>query len=182
MRTRIGYFSRIMAALILLLALSAGCNLDQVIGQSAGSVLKSTDGVSQIAIPAGWKPQTKLNEIAVLQAAVPAQEMYVIVITEPKADFAEMTLDKYSELTRQSLINSLTSPQITPAKKLTINGRQAVQHRIQGTISNLNVIYLHTAIETQKNYHYVLAWTLKSRFEKNEATLQQVTASFKEIQ
>lgn len=181
MRKRCAVSLLVPVALVVLIVLGSGSFDHTVFAQTLETVIKSNDGLSQISVPPGWKQQTKLNEIANLQAAYPVQEMYVIGITEPKADFAEMTLDKYSELTRNSLINSLTSPQIDKMPKLTVGGKPAVQYKIRGTIKNMNIVYLHTAIETEKHYHYLLAWTLKSRYEKNEPVLQRVIGSFKEI-
>ena len=55
-------------------------------------MLKSPDGKFQLTVPAGWRENASLNDKAEIKAANPIEEVYVIVITESKADFTdEMT-------------------------------------------------------------------------------------------
>ena len=144
------------------------------------SVIKSTDGVSQITVPKGWKEMKGLNDEASLQAAYAAKELYVIVMTEAKEDFDKMTASKYSELTRKPIVEALSSAKEEKVGNVKIAGQSAVQYKIQGTIDNIKVVYLHTTVEGSKHFHYILAWTLRSKYEKNKDVLQQVIKSFKE--
>lgn len=146
-----------------------------------GKVIKSTDGLTQITVPKSWKEMKNLNDEASIQAALARQELYVIVITESKEDFDKMTVSKYSELTRASILEALSSAKEEKVDAITIDGRKALQYKIQGSIDNLKVVYLHTTVEGKDHFHYVLAWTLKSKYEKGKDVLQQVIKSFKEI-
>ncbi|HAS53559.1 MAG: hypothetical protein A2X56_11040 [Nitrospirae bacterium GWC2_57_13] len=146
-----------------------------------GKVIKSADGLTQITVPKDWKEMKNLNAEASIQAALARQELYVIVITESKEDFDKMTVNKYSELTRASILEALSSAKEEKVGTMTIAGRQALQYKIQGSIDNLKVVYLHTTVEGKGHFHYVLAWTLKSKYEKGKDVLQQVIKSFKEI-
>jgi hypothetical protein len=106
--------------------------------------------------------------------------MYVIVISESKEDFNDITIESHSEFTRNALTEGLANTDTSPPARLTISGNPALQYEIRGTTDKLNVAYLHTTVETPKKFHQVVAWTMRSRFEKNQALLQEVTQSLKE--
>ncbi|NER78797.1 MAG: hypothetical protein F6K42_04305 [Leptolyngbya sp. SIO1D8] len=145
-----------------------------------GVVLVSTDGSSQLTIPEDWSETTDLNDVAILQAANPVKEQYVIVIQDSKEDFTDANLEYHSEVTAELLIEGLTSPEVTEPRSLTINNYPALQKEISGAFDNINVVYLHTSIETPTHFYQVLTWSLKSRFEGNRSTFEQVTQSFRE--
>lgn len=148
---------------------------------TSGNILKSNNDLSEITLPEGWKEQKGLNEKADIQAADSLNNNFMIVLSESKLDFNEMTLDKHSEATRSILLKAIGNPVVEGPTRLTINGFPAVQYKITGSIDNLNPVYLHTTIETPKNFHQVLAWTLASKYEKNKPVLDKVIGSFKEV-
>lgn len=142
--------------------------------------IRSTDGCCLISVPSNWNEEKTLNEQANLQAANRLKELYVIVISEPKEDFENMTLEGHSELTRKSFIQSLNAPQAAGPVSVTVDKNRAVQYEISGGINNVKIVALHTTVETAKHYHQILAWTIKSRIDKNRPILQNVIQSFKE--
>lgn len=150
-------------------------------GVGEGRTLASTDGQSRITLPSGWKEDQSLHEKAEMGAANRLGEMYIIVLTEDRQDFKNMNLDKHSEITRGMLTREAQDVQIGPPVRLTINGYPAVQYEIKASVDNVNVVYLHTTVETPKNFHQIVSWTLRSRYDKNRPELQQVIESFKEI-
>jgi hypothetical protein len=168
--------SRVFAGLISLFVL---VSFSQAAEETTGRILVSTDGISQITLPPGWDEQKELNDTAVIQAADPQAERYVIVITDSKEDFEQMNVEKHSEITRTNLMKSLSNPSADGPVRLTINDCPAVQYEVRGAIDNLNIIYIHTTIETTGHYHQVLAWTLRSKIDKNREPLQQVVKSFR---
>lgn len=169
---------RIRIVLSLFIFAQLGCSAFNSSPSSA--VLKSTDGQSQIALPGGWKPDRALHANANLAASNRAEEMYVIVLSENKSDFDQMSLEQNSEITRKGLVEAAKSVQTSEPQKLTINGSPALQYEISATVDNLHIVYLHTTVETAANYHQIVAWSLRSRFEKAKAALQNVIASFRE--
>lgn len=149
--------------------------------EAAGNVLVGSDGASQITLPEGWTEDRELHDSAEIQASRRDREMYVIVLSESKQDFQDLTLEQHSEITRGLLQQSLTDAAVTgPTGVNQINGNPAVQYEIRGAIEGINVAYLHTTVETPNNFHQVLAWTLPSNFERNQAELEQVIQSFSE--
>jgi hypothetical protein len=49
-------------------------------------------------------------------------------------------------------------------------------------LPNVEIGYLHTTVETAKNYHQILAFTSLSDFAKNSSKMKQVINSFQEVQ
>jgi hypothetical protein len=167
-----------LIALALLVCVVAGCK--QLQSLATPTVLKSPDGKFQLTVPGGWKENASLNDKADIKAANPLEEMYVIVLTEGKTDFTdEMTLDQFTNITRESMISNLTSPDSTPPQPVTINGNAGRQYEIQGSVKNVKLAYLITTVETPAHFHQVITWTLGSRKDKNQTTLQQVAGSFR---
>ena len=167
-----------LIAVALLVCVVVGCKQMKSLGSQ--TVVKSDDGKFQITVPAGWQknafPSTKTD----MRAGNLIQEVYVMVINERKADFTdETTLDNYTEIVRNATIENLTHPDATPPLPVTINGNQGRQYEIQGTAQNMKIAYLITTVETAEHFHQIVTWTLASRIDKNQATLQEVTNSFR---
>jgi hypothetical protein len=151
-------------------------------GKGSSAVLTSPDGTRQITLPKGWKETRKLHEKADLQGADPANETYAFVLSEKKESFRDMTLRRYSDVTREAFAKTLANATMTGPKELTINGNAAIQYEIRGATQNLDIVYLHTIVETKRFYNQVMAWTLKSQWDKNERPLRDTVESFKEVE
>ncbi|MBL8950023.1 MAG: hypothetical protein JNK82_04545 [Myxococcaceae bacterium] len=147
--------------------------------------LKSADGALEITVPSTWTddstPARQLNDQAVLQASNRAGELYVIVLTEEKADLAEMDLKKFSEITRGSQLQAMKNGAEEGPKERTINGMPAIEYTLRGTVEKANVVMMHLSVEGAKRYHQVLVWTLKSKWDGEKANLEAVAASLKEL-
>jgi hypothetical protein len=171
-----------LIALALLFCVVAGCKQlnKQIETLAKPTVLKSADGKFQITVPAGWRPNALSHEKADIKAGNPLEEMYVLVLTEMKADFTdETTLDDYTGIVKETIASNLTSPEATPALPLTINGNAARQYEVQGASNNLKIAYIVTTVETSEHFHQIVTWTLRSRINKNQATLQKVASTFR---
>jgi hypothetical protein len=167
-----------LTAIVMLVCVVAGCKQLQSVAQP--TVLKSPDGKFQLTVPAGWRENSSLNDQANIKAGNSLAEMYVIVITEEKADFTdETTLDQYTNITRDSMTSNLESVDSSPPVQVTINGNPGRQYEIHGTTKNVKLAYLITAVETSAHFHQIVTWTLRSRIDKNQTTLQKVTETFR---
>ena len=154
---------------------------EEVSSTIQGTVLTSLDGASQITVPEDWNETNELNDVATIQAANFNKEQYVIVIEDSKEDFTDANLDDHSQITSQLIVDGLTAPNLTSPNPITINGYTALQREIQGSFENINVVYLHTSIETPTHFYQIVTWSLKSRFEENRSVFEQVTQSFQEV-
>jgi hypothetical protein len=170
-----------LASLALIVAAVAGCKQLQQI--SGPKIIKSSDGKFQITVPGGWRVNHALNKDASLAVQNVLEETYAIVITESKSDFAShMTLNEFTDITRNAMLSKLNHADGTPPTGLTINGNEARQYLIKGERQGINLAYLITNVETSAHYHQIITWTLSSRIDENQLTLQTVTASFREVQ
>ena len=186
---------RLIPLFILVLAAVGGCGgsdasdaetttsstpVESTAPEITGTVMTSTNGATQITVPDDWDAMTDLNDVAIIQAANLAKEQYIIVIDDTKEDFADPNLAQYSDITAQLIVDGLNAPEVDAPTELTINGYPALQKEIRGSIDNINVVYLHTSVETPSHFYQVLTWTLKSRFDQNRSVLQEVTNSLTE--
>lgn len=170
---------KILGLSLLLCLLALACGQKQ--SGPATRKLVSADGRFEITVPGGWKEEKSLNDSADLQASHRPSEMYIVVLSEPKTDLDEMTLEGHSKLTRQALIDGVKKPQVSPAFALKVGDMAALQYEIRGSMDGVNIVYLHTTAESANYFHQILAWTVPSRFEKNKETLQKVVGNFREV-
>lgn len=151
---------------------------------SLDRVIVSTDGAMQLTLPNGWQPEKALHDEAQLQAYDPKKETFAIVLAEDRAKLpADLTLEKHSDLTRGVLVGNLTDPEVTqPTPLIRVGDYPAIQYKIAGKIQGLDVVYLHTTVETDDRFHQILVWTAPPQFPPNEAELQRIIGSFRERQ
>jgi len=167
-----------LCALALLILAVVACK--QLQSLTGSTVLRSPDGKFQLTVPAGWQERPSLHQTAGIKAANIFQETYVIVITENKFDFADdMTLDKFTDITRQAMLQKAVDSNSTEPAPVTINGIEGRQYELDGVVNSVKISYLVTALETATNYHQVITWTLLSRKTQNHPTLKKVTESFR---
>jgi hypothetical protein len=178
---------RTLTPLALLACLLLGCNLVQPIRKeiekaSAPQLLTSPDGKLQLTVPVGWRNDPELHAEAGLRASNRLSEMYAIVLTQSKDDFAEkVTLEAFTDLTRQQVLSNINAPDATAPVAATVAKHPALQYTVRGVVENIKVVYLITVVETNTSFHQILTWTLHSRFDQNWHTLDEVTQSFREI-
>src|SRR5262249_6698697 len=94
------------------------------------------------------------------------QEMYLIVITDAKADLDNFALEKHHRLTRDRMLQKMKNASATEPVSLTIDGHRALQDELSGTENNTNVVFLHTTVDDGDHFQQILAWTLKSRWQQ----------------
>jgi hypothetical protein len=150
-----------------------------------GKIYISPNGQIKVTLPSGWSKATGLNERAELEVSNAPQNMYLIVLSESKADFKkagqDISLPKHSGITRGILVKNLTKVRTIGPKNLTINGNKALQYEILGVSGNLNIAYLHTTVETANNYHQMIAYTSQAELSKNRSKMKKVINSFQEV-
>jgi Domain of unknown function (DUF4190) len=141
--------------------------------------IASDDGKLKVTTSGFWVKRSDLNKEASLQAAYKDKEMYVIVITDAKADLDNFTLEKHHQLTRDRMLRKMTNASATETVSLTIDGRPALQDELSGTENNTNVVFLHTTVDDGDHFQQILAWTLKSRWQQQNETLREITGTFR---
>ena len=146
-----------------------------------GQIITSDDGVSQVTVPDNWKVLSDLNDEAIIEVGNTREENYLILLSDPKTDLDyDYTLEEHAELTRGFLEEGVSVNYLSPPKNILINGNFALQYEIKGVISGLDIVYLHTTVETDDYFHQMIAWTLESNYSRNESILQSAINSFQE--
>ncbi len=141
--------------------------------------IASDDGKLRVTTSGFWVKRSDLNKEASLQAAYKDKEMYVIVITDAKADLDNFTLEKHHQLTRDRMLQKLKNASATQPVPLTIDGHPALQDELTGTEDHTNVVFLHTTVDDGNYFQQILAWTLKSRWQGQNQLLREITGTFR---
>lgn len=142
----------------------------------------SDDGKIKVTVPGTWTKLPELNQQASLQVGNKSEEVYLIVITHTKADLDHFTLEKHHQQTRDRMLQKMKNASSTEPVSLTIDRLPALQDELTGTEKGTNVVFLHTTVDDGDYFQQILAWTLKSRWQKQDQLLREVTASFRSKQ
>ena len=141
--------------------------------------IASGDGKIKVMVPGTWTKLPELNKQATLQVGYKRKDMYLIVITEAKADVADLTLEKHHQLTRDRMFQKMKNASATEPAPLTIVGHPALQDELAGTENGTNVVFLHTTVDDGDHFQQILAWTLKSRWQQQNQLLREITRTFR---
>jgi hypothetical protein len=141
--------------------------------------IASDDGKIKVTVPGTWTKLPELNKQASLQVGNKSKEVYLIVITDTKGDLDNFTLEKHHQQTRDRMLQKMKNASGTQPVSLTIDGHPALQDELTGIETGTNVVFLHTTVDDGDHFQQILAWTLKSRWQKQDQLLREVTASFR---
>jgi len=141
--------------------------------------IASDDGKIWVTVTGMWTKMPELNKQASLQVGYKSKEMYLIVITDAKADVTDLTLEKHHQLTRDRMLQKMKNASATELVPLTIDGHAALQDEISGTEKGTNVVFLHTTVDDGDQFQQILAWTLKSRWQQQHELLREITRTFR---
>jgi hypothetical protein len=141
--------------------------------------IASDDGKIKVIVPGTWTKLPELNKQASLQVGNKSNEVYLIVITDTKTDLDNFTLEKHHQQTRERMLQKMKNASATHPVSLTIDAHPALQDELTGTEKRVNVIFLHTTVDDGDHFQQILAWTLKSRWQKQNQLLREVTATLR---
>ena len=140
--------------------------------------IASDDGKIKVTVPGMWTKMPGLNKFASLQVGDKRNRMYLIVVTEAKADVPKLTPQTYDQLTCDEARKHFQAPASEPVS-LMIDGHPALQHELSGTEKGTYVVLLHTTVDDGDHFQTINAWTIKSRWKQQNQLLREVTASFR---
>jgi hypothetical protein len=146
--------------------------------------IASDDGKIWVTVTGMWTKMSGLNNQASLQVGDKSARMFLIVITDAKADVPNLTLETHHQLTRDRMLQKMKNASATQPVSLTIDGHAALQDELTGTekgpaLFREKWVFLHTTVDDGDRFQQILAWTLKSRWQKQNQLLREVTASFR---
>lgn len=143
-----------------------------------------------ISLPDYLKEMDNLNDEAVLQYGNIYKESYIVVIDEPKQEFADTfkgfneydddlsLIDNYLNAQTNFLRESIQNFQTIPYNVDTINGLPARQMMVTGKVDGLNISYLVGFVEGKERIFMIMTWTLKERANKYEDIFNKIIGSF----
>lgn len=150
-------------------------------GEESQTVFKSEENNYQVSASSGWKDADgTLHPESELQIYNPLKEKYFMTLLESKEDFTDFSLQAYYDIVTETFLSSVDISNQSDVKEVTINGNKALQYTLEGTVDNLNVVYLVTVIETPEHYGQLMAWTLKSKWDQYKDEYADLVNSFKE--
>ena len=153
-----------------------------------------TNDKFKVQIPGNMTPANNLNKEASMIYAHMRQEIYIMVIEdtfeEIKTAIIENDLeDEYSlgfDLFCELVSNEeedtfLVIDDRDKLKKTTINGLNARFFEDSRKINGVNIFYKIALIEGKDTYYQVIAWTVASRKDRHNTTLENMIYSFEEL-
>ncbi len=140
--------------------------------------IASEDGKLSVTASGFWMKMPNLNKQATLQVGYKDNEMYLIVISDAKSAVGNIALEKHHQLTRDRMLQKMQNSSATETVSLTIDGHAALQDEVSGTQNRTNLVFLHTTVDDGDYFQQILAWTLKSRWQKQNEQLREATNSF----
>ena len=141
--------------------------------------IASDDGKMTVTVPGTWTKLPELHKQASLQVGNKSKEVYLTVITDAKTDVPDLTLGKHHQQTRDRMLQTMENASATEPVSLTIDGHPALQDELTGTEKRTNVVFLHTTVDDGDHFQQILAWTLKSTWQKQNQLLREVTGTFR---
>lgn len=147
---------------------------------STVEVFRSSDGVSEVTTPIGWKElQADVNPAASIITGNESKELYVQVTSEAKSNLLP-ALEEAFELGRLRLINQFVLPTISSPERINLNEMDAIKFELKGEIKGLDVFYIYMCVEGKDHFHQVIGWTLSGLKKDNRPILEAVMNTFKE--
>ena len=140
--------------------------------------ITSDDGKLKITTSGFWVKRTDLNQKASLQAACPSEDLYLIVITEPKSSVQSVTLQQRHQAATDDKLQQMSNSSASASTSLTINGHRALQDELTGTQNRANLTFLHTTVDEGNSFDQIIAWTSQSHWQSRQQELRDAIQSF----
>ncbi len=141
--------------------------------------ISSEDGRIKVTVPGNWVKLPGLNKAAALQVGYKDKEMYLIVLSDAKSDFQNLTLKKHHQITRDRMLQKMKNASASESVPLTIDGHPAMQDELSGTKDGTDVVFLHTTVDDGDHFQQILAWTLTSRRQQQNELLREISGTFR---
>lgn len=147
-----------------------------------GVLVKSADGSVSITVPDGWNTKdTSLNDLAVIGVSNQKSNQFLIIIREPKSDFAEnFTINDYMDAVKNSMSSKFTNGTWGDISNVTIGGCNALATKASATYEKFNFVYWVNIVDGKDSFYQVLGYTLKSGEKTSEPVIQKIVNTFQE--
>lgn len=141
----------------------------------------SDDGLSEISVPSEhWLVRPHIGRSAALRASDTQGDSTLVVNTYLPDELDPMSLDKLSKKLSTRLLEGLQDGRLSPARKLTLHGRPAVEYEISGLDGDVRITYLSTVVEGKSAKHHLIAWMSEANYKAGPNALRKVFSTFRE--
>jgi hypothetical protein len=169
-----------MVVAFVLLVVATAALMDDLPIIGGTKQIRSGDGAIGLSIPGGWAERKDLNPVQTLGVANILEEKYVVVIVDLKSELQPGTsLEQVAQFTRDILLQNATNEQIirTSPPGTMVAGYPAVETIVSAVVTGIDAQYIHTMLDAGDRYVQIVGWTLRDRFDRNEAELREVITS-----
>lgn len=140
----------------------------------------SDDGISELTAPDHWSVRADIGRSASLRVSDSSADYHLTVYTYLPEEYEPTTLEQFAENFSADLIKNLDDGRMSEPRKLTINGRPAVQYEISGRIGEDRFVYLSTTVEGKRAKHQLVATVSEADYPSHQGALNQAILSFRE--
>ena len=149
-------------------------------GVASARTLYSDDGISELNAPDNWTVRANIGRAAALRASNTEADYHLSVYTYLPEETDAETLDQFAEEFAANLEGNLEKTRVSEARKLTVNGRPAIQYEIRGGVGKDRFVYLLTAVDGKRAKHQIVATISEGDYVAHEPDLQKAIRSFRE--
>jgi hypothetical protein len=137
----------------------------------------STDGQTQITVPATWRTLADESGKMEMKVGSVTARRFVAVFTESRSKVPGADLDAYTAWALDDYHSQVADGTASAPHALTIGGSPAIQYEL----SDPSDVTWLTVIQTENNFHRVVAWTSLGQADEFRPLFQNVLESFREI-
>ncbi len=140
--------------------------------------VSSLDNDVHLTVPGNWRALDSLHEEASLSYGNETREEYLILLTDPKADF-DGSLEEHVDLTSSNMLDALEGAEVVSREALQVGGHDAIRVELRGTSDYVRIIYVQLTVETEDAFQQFLVWTLPSKLDEALPVFEKVLASIR---
>src|ERR1044072_6057383 len=178
----LGRLARNLADLILNLAQSARGYSRKLVDLGKLTPVVSDDNTCRLSIPKSWASRGGMHTEAVLQIGKLNEDLFAIIIREPKVNFpGGATLKSYIDLVCNSPSRTIQDPEFSAFIPTSVSIFPATQFEMSGISSAVKFTFLFLGVETPHNFYQILGWTRTDNFQSRKAELESIIYTFEEI-
>ncbi len=176
---------RVLRVITIICIIFILCACSEDINQnSTHKIIQNEDGRLSLEVPEYWKISTyPLNAEAQISVSMESEEKYVILINENKRAFEDdIKLKDYYNVVMKNICAGMESCEFGDPIDTNINGNEAILVEINGTVTDIDVVYWLMVVDSKNSFTQVVGWTVFGRYEQNKQEILSVLKSFKNEQ
>lgn len=148
---------------------------------SAGArTIYSDDGISELSAPEHWSVRADIGRNATLRVSDSMADYHLAVYTYLPDEYEPATLEQFSENFAIDLKERFEAGRISAPRKLTINGRPAVQYEVSGNMGEDRFLFISTTVEGKRAKHQLVATIAEADYPRHQDALNKAILSFRE--